>query len=87
MNLDLFGIVYAVGAVSTLLYLLQVGRPGLKRRVLQMGASCVWPAYWLLVQGPRSSIIAVGHVLAFIVLGVLLVALLPLVALERRHLI
>ena len=47
----LFAILYAAGAVLTFRHLFRVGRAAWRRRLLQAGASIIWPVYWIVIPG------------------------------------
>ena len=46
-----FGATYSTFALITFGHLLVNGRPGWKRRLIQLVASALWPAYWLVTHG------------------------------------
>ena len=83
----ILALLYAGGFVFTLLYLMQAGRSGLKRRLMQTAAAIGWPAYWLAFHGLKGSATMLLRVVSFVALGCMLVVLVPLVICERRHLI
>jgi hypothetical protein len=78
---------YSAGFILTLLYLFKVLRGGFIRRLIQIAAALVWPAYWLIIHGPRVSLIMALRIVSFVVLSCVLVLLIPFVILERRQLI
>ena len=86
MTWQTIAVLYALGALLTLAYLLNAGRRGFRRRAVQVLVSLGWPVYWIGIQGPRATLIIASQFVVFLLLSCFLLALLPFAALERRNL-
>ena len=58
------GAAYLFLAALTLAFLLVTDRKGRTQPVARLGTALVWPAYWLLVQGPRRSLVMAAKLVA-----------------------
>lgn len=79
--------IYISGFIATFFYLLHVGRTGLSRRALQLGAALAWPLYWFAIQGPRVTLSVTLKILSFLVLLIVLALLLPFSLMERKKIL
>lgn len=68
---------YGAGAIFTFAFLLRVGRAGAVKRLRQFGVSMLWPLYWPVIQGPRTTIriwTKLLTLIAFILLSPIMIA-------------